>query len=103
MRQHGRSLLQELLLDVLVWNVGSKLLHNRPCGGKGLFGLLLSLLALIKLAQGNANAPEPWSQTLRMRSFLRGSQHIFGFLYPAKCGQSLPAQLPEARDDMRAR
>ena len=84
---------------MLVWDVGSKFLDDRPRSGKGLFGFFPAPLVLIEPAQGNGNAPERRAQPLRPRSFLRGSQHSFGFHHPVEYGQRLTAQFPEAGDD----
>src|SRR5436309_9372487 len=82
--------------QVFAWDVGGKFLDECSGGRERLLSFGLSCLGLIELAQGDANAPEHWSQSLRSCHFLCNLQHSFSFCSPAECGQRFTMHFREA-------
>src|SRR5438045_5086441 len=95
--KHRSGLSQEMSAQAFVWDVGSKFLDERAGGGELLLSFCLSCLGLIERAEGDAHAPEHWSQSLRSCHFLCSLQHSFSFCSPAECGQRFTMHFREAR------
>src|SRR4029077_9821666 len=80
-RGQPRGLVQEMITERCIWNGGCQFLDQFLRSCKGNHSLLSTTLILIQLSQVDGNAPEQWSQPLRMSSVLRGSQRPFCFCF----------------------